>query len=95
MTYRSAGPLAKLAPKAPWYRIVWAWCRGVFAKAEARRRRVNIVRDAYIMAMHKNGVSVGGRPVPDKPGPIPYSNGASPVPYGVRPTIPDTKKDRP
>lgn len=23
--YRSPGPLARLAPPAPWWRIVWAW----------------------------------------------------------------------
>jgi hypothetical protein len=36
VTYRSAGPLAKLAPRAPWYRLAWAWCRGVLRKNSRR-----------------------------------------------------------
>lgn len=40
--YRSPGPLARLAPPAPWWRIAWAWHRGLPRRLEEHRIRLDL-----------------------------------------------------
>lgn len=45
MTYRTnALAPAKLAPPAPWWRIAWAWWRGVFGRMAVREWRADVRR---------------------------------------------------
>ena len=42
IAYRTnPGPLAKLAPRAPWWRLAGAWVRGPFGRMARRARRLD------------------------------------------------------
>lgn len=42
------------APRAPWYRLAWAWCRGVFGRLERQQGRRDVVARfaAIVREMH-------------------------------------------
>lgn len=61
--YRAPQPIARLAPRTPWPRLAWAWCRGVFGRLEGaqRARSWEVYRRNTVASNEAERLNLAGR----------------------------------